>query len=164
MENSVGIDVVLEAFAGFESNQKTTHRLLDKRRLIKPVGGSILVPATPVIPQIVRLQGAPARGRIWNILKIGVFGSDPHTSISNVSVDVYAGTQVDPSSPVFTEVILSNLAVPSVTQFSKEVEWCESGEELFALFYGSGVVAGVQFTVVARVAEFPTEAIEAMRI
>jgi hypothetical protein len=151
---------------GSKLDQMNGHlKRLTHKPIYKPVGGSVLVSAGATAPVLLRLEQSPSRGRVWNILKIGVFGADPHTPVAQVQVDVYAGYlpgQI-PYVPSMQDAILSGVAVPSITPFSTEVEWCESGEEIFALLYGTGVVPGVQFAMVARVGEYNVPAVEAMR-
>lgn len=158
-------EVIIGAFADLGSKLDRLHKAVGRAKPVyKPVGGSLVVPVAPSLPQLLIFQGSPALGRIWNILKIGIFGPDPHTAVASVSVDVYAGNNPDPNTPTFPDVILSGQAVPSVTQFSKEVEWCSSGQQIFCLLYGAGVVAGTQFEAVARVAEYNVIDVEARHI
>lgn len=130
----------------------------------KPIGGSVIVPSTFTAPVLCILQAKPATGRCWNILRVGVFGADTHTAVTDVTVDVFAGDLLDTSSLNFPDCILSGAAVPSVTSFSKEVEWCYSGQMLYALIYGTGLEAAQPYEVVARVAEYNTCDVEASYI
>lgn len=129
----------------------------------KPVGGSINIPAGFTSPVLLTTEQFPTVGRVWNILKVSIFGADPHTAIANVTADIYAGTNPDPSSPALTEAILS-LGIPSIQYFPKEVEWCYPGQQPFALLSGSGLVAGQNYSLVLRVAEFNAVDVEARHI
>jgi hypothetical protein len=79
-------------------------------------------------------------------------------------VDVYAGTEVDPNTPPSLDsLILSGGSgnVPSITWYSRGVEWCMSGEQVIAVV--TGAQAGQVINVICRVAEYEAAAAEAMR-
>lgn len=80
----------------------------------------------------------------------------------SVFADVYTGQVPDPQMADFNSVILSAQDIPSVTQFSRHVEWAKSGEYLFALAYN--VPANQQVVLTGRVAEYPVAAVEALAI
>lgn len=141
-----------------------THKHLIKGRVKpvrKPIGGSVYLGAEPTAPILCILQGKPATGRCWNILRVGIFGADTHTAVTDVTVDVFAGDLLDNATLNFLDCIISAATVPSVTSFSKEVEWCYSGQSMYALLYGSGLSADQPYEVVARVAEYNTCDVEA---
>lgn len=159
---SQGIDV--EAFAALGSKVDKIHDHMMKgppKPVIKTVSGGLTVPATPALPQLLTVNQFPAIGRMWNILKLGVFGADLHTAIASVNVDVYAGTLPDSMVPPALPQGVVSMSVPQTVNFARLVEWCEEGEQLFALLYGAGVVAGVNFTLIARVAEYNVFDVEA---
>jgi len=82
------------------------------------------------------------------------------TSVPAVA-DVYAssGGSVDPD---FSAQILSGAAIPSVSFPPDEAEWMHYGEKLVAWIYGLPANSSVSF--VAKIADYPVEAVEAMRI
>lgn len=131
----------------------------------KPVGGSLVIPSTfsGTGPIQLLTEVNLAHGRMWNILKVGIFGADTHTAVASVNADIFAGDVVD--YPVvntnFNDCILSAAAVPSVTQFGRRVEWVYSGQSLYAQLYGTGLAVGQTYVLVARVAEYNTNDVEA---
>jgi hypothetical protein len=164
----MSVDVGAEFFLDLGQKVGDVHKHMLKSHkplpVRKPVGGSVNIPATVPATAIILTEQFPTVGRVWNVLKVAVFGADAHTSISNVNVDVYAGTNPDPGNPALTDVILSGLAVPSITQFSKEVEWVYPGQQPFALIYGSGLAAGQNYELILRVAEYRAVDVEARMI
>jgi hypothetical protein len=77
--------------------------------------------------------------------------------------DIYAGTAADPSSPTLDNVIASAMPIPSTLSFSKQVHWCSTGERLLAIISNAGFGAQ-NLSFIARVAEYPVQAVEAMTI
>jgi|SRR5579859_2192407 len=167
MSIEVGAEVVVDLH---EKTKQVHHRVMHggDKPVRKPVGGSLVIPVgfSGSGPVLLAMQSSPAHGRSWNILKIGVFGADVHTAVASVNADVYAGDVVD--YPIvntnFNDAILSNLTVPSITQFGRRVEWAYSGQSVYALLYGSGLAAGQSYVLVARVAEYNTNDVEADRV
>lgn len=157
-------DVLVGAFLDLGNKVDRLHQKIDRSRPVhKSVGGAITVPVGFTLPILINLTGFPSVNRVWNVLKVGFFSGDLHTTIANISCDVYAGTLPDPNAPVLTEGITS-LAVAQIVNFTKESEWCEPGQGLFGLIFGTGVVAGQNFQLVARVSEFWVDAVEARTI
>lgn len=165
-QDGAGIYVGVEAFADIGRKMDQLHRQISMKPIYKPVGNSIVIPATPVIPVVLDIPIAPARGRVWNVLKValgsvGPSGPDIHTVLSGVIADVYTGDTPDLSGGAVVNAIIS-AGVASVTNITKHVDWCASGEHIFALLYG--VTAGQQILIAARVAEYPVEAVEALSV
>ena len=81
------------------------------------------------------------------------------------TADIYAGTATDPSSsnPTLDNVIAGGLPIPSTLSFSKQVHWCSTGERLLAIISGAGFGAQ-NISFIARIAEYPVQAVEAMRV
>lgn len=157
-------DVMVGAFLDLGKSVEGLHHKMDRRKPIhKSVGGSVSVPAGFTLPVLIILQGFPSVNRVWNVLKLGFYTGDLHTTVANVTCDVYAGTNPDPSAPVLTEGIAS-MSLAQIINFTKETEWCEPGQALFGLVYGTGVAAGAQYQLVARVSEFWIDAVEARQI
>lgn len=160
----MSIDVGAEFFVnmGHKIDDMHKHVMGSTRALPirKPIGGSIIVPAGFTAPVLLVTSQYPNHGRVWNILKVALFGPDAHTVTANVTADVYAGTNPDPNIPSLEEIIVSGAAVASVTQFSKEVEWCYPGQQPFALISGSGLAAGQSYSLVLRVAEYRASDVE----
>lgn len=232
--SETGFMVGAEAFLDLGHKLDHISNKMDRNPVYKPIGNSIVLPvggaATLSIP------GFPGRGRIWNILKIGLFGPDAHTPILsavtspaipatgvaqfnnnaqgvNVTVtggtvtviavngnatgltsgtvfvpaagtitltysvaptwtwagttitavaDVYAGSAPDVSGPTLDNAIIGGVAIPSVTNITKHVDWCSTGEQIFAVITGGQ--SGQQISLVARVAEYPVSAVEAMSV
>jgi hypothetical protein len=162
------IDIGAEFFAELGQKVHETHSRVHRSKpkpIRKPVGGSVVIPAgfSGSGPVLLPVQGNPSHGRCWNILKIGVFGADTHTVVATVTADVFAGDVVE--YPIvatnFMDAVLTGVAVPSITQFSKEVEWCYSGQTVYAYLNGSGLAAGQQYELIARVAEYKVDDVEA---
>jgi hypothetical protein len=146
-----------------ESN-RLLKRLTDKP-IYKPVGGTLVVPAGGSAPQLIRLNQRPSIGRTWNILKVGLYGSDAHTAVANVTVDVFSGyINVQQFNPSLQDCILSAQTVPSVYQFSTDVEFAASGEEVYGIAYGTGVTPGLTLQMVVRVAEYNVATVEASTV
>lgn len=133
----------------------------------KPVGTSFVVPAVAPASVILDIPITPARGRVWNVLKV-IFGSvtatgpDIHTVLANVVADVYSGDSPDLGGGAVVNAIIGGAAIASVTNITKHVDWCASGEHLFAIVYGAA--ANAQLIMAARVAEYPVEAVEALSV
>jgi hypothetical protein len=128
-----------------------------RRPFYKTVGGSITMASAT---GTVIATESPARGRTWNILKVVLTSTDGHTVLPSVVADLYASTAVDPSNPVLSGLIFGGAAVPSVNHWPKEVEWCQSGEQVFGLIYGA--TAGQVINLSVRVAEYATPVVEGM--
>jgi hypothetical protein len=156
----------------FSLNQKVDqmHKHMKKGRepqpIRKPVGGAITLPTgfSGTGPVLLTTELAPAKGQIWNVLKIGIFGPDPHTAVASVNADVFLGTNPDPSAPAFLDVTESGLAIPTISRYAKEVEWCYPGQQPFAMLYGTGLAAGQNYELVLRVAEYKASEEEQMWI
>lgn len=133
----------------------------------KPVGTSFVVPSVAPASVIIDIPISPARGRVWNVLKV-IFGSvtaagpDIHTILANVVADVYSGDSPDLGGGAVVNAIIGGAAIASVTNITKHVDWCASGEHLFAIVYGAA--ANAQLIMAARVAEYPVEAVEALSV
>lgn len=164
----MSVDVGAEFFLDLGHKVGETHKhVMGQHRVLpirKPIGGSVVVPAGFTAPVLLSIPAFPNPGRVWNILKVAVFGPDPHTVVASVTADVYAGTNPDPSAPSMEEAILTGLAVASITQFSKEVEWAYPGQQPFALLYGAGLAAGQNYELILRVAEYRAVDVEARMI
>lgn len=166
--DGAGAFISAEAFIDLGRKVDRIHDKMDRfRPIYKPVGASLVIPAAPQIPQVLAIPIYPSRGRVWNILKV-VFGSVPagalpdiHTALAGVTADVYSGDTPDLGGGAVVNAIIST-GVASVTNITKHVDWCASGEQLFALLYG--VTAGQQIIMAARVAEYPVEAVEALTV
>jgi sulfate adenylyltransferase subunit 1 (EFTu-like GTPase family) len=91
----------------------------------------------------------PAAGRAWNLTQIVVVGPDDHTAQSGVSVSWYLG---DSSNIGLGQCIRPAMAAPSNYEFSKDVIWMDTNEQLFAVIYGA--TAGTQFTLMALARDF----------
>lgn len=129
---------------------------LEEKPIIRTVSGSTVLTGST---GLVEIQERPAVGRIWNILKVGVLNVDGHTALSGVIVDVYSSALANPSTATIDNVIVSGGTgnVPSITWYSRGVEWCLPGEEIFGQVYGG--TTGQQIVLVCRVAEYnmPTQ-------
>lgn len=165
--SDAGIFVGAEAFVDFGHKLDRMQSHLDRismKPVYKPVGNSIVVPA--VIPALLTLviPESPARGRVWNILKIVLASGAPpdvHTT-TTATADVYAGTNPDISGPTIDNAILGAAPIPSVNNITKHVDWCSTGENVFAVI--NNATAGQSLILIARVAEYPVEAVEAISI
>lgn len=135
--------------------------LRDVRPVYKMVGSSIVQQGAG--PDFVQVRSSPAVGRVWNVLSLGVFGADDHTAVGGASAVFYATRSFITAAPgPLIDVISSPLSVPSTTWFSRQVVWVDSSELIQAIIYGGSNNA--QFSIVANVAEYPVEAVEAMEL
>jgi hypothetical protein len=161
----VEIDAMVGAFADLSGKvDKISTQIGERRPNFRPVGGAIntTVGGTYLIRSA---QLVVPAGRIWNVLDVGVFGgTDAHTAVPSVIVDVYTGTSPGEvlATPHLTDVLVANLAVPSKTLFSKEVEWVMPGEEIYAIAYSAP--ANTNLIFVANIADFHLEAKAAMGV
>lgn len=160
----MSVEVGFDAFVDLGNKLDGIQRSLNRDAMlpnIKTVGGSTnLVAATGVV----EINERPAAGKIWNILKVIVISTDGHTALAGVIVDVYASALADVSAPAIDNLIVSGGTgnVPSITFYSKQVEWCNHGEEIFGQIYGGTV--GQQIVLLARVAEYDYSAVQRMSI
>lgn len=96
-----------------------------------PIGGGVIT----LVP------GSPATGRIWNVTRVLLTGSDDHTPVAGTVAALYVGDSANPdlASVVWPGVI----AVPGALTFSKEVLWVKPSEELFVVISGNAVAANI---------------------
>lgn len=143
LREGVGVDVVLEAFAGFEGGLDKIHGSLQRKRLRKVVGGAIISAGAGA--QLLQINDRPAKGRFWQIVALGAYGNDPHTAVAGAIVDVYAG---EPDSiniaGGFPDIVKGNLAVPSDTFFGEHGKWCKSGQTIFAIITGAAAAQNIE--------------------
>lgn len=137
--------------------QETLNRQISFKPIHKVVGGS----AVGAAPLLVEAPMMPAVGRVWNVLMVALYSADGHTSLANAVADVYASAS-GIEDPDFSAQILSgiNTFVPSVNYFPQRAVWIHSNEKLLAWVYGFASSAPVQ--IIARIAEYPVEAVEAL--
>jgi len=131
-------------------------RLISPRPINRVVGGSVTMRAAT---DVVTVSERPARGRVWNIVKVVLTGIDGHTP-TGVTADVYASTLIDPNTPDLSSLIQTNMAVPSVQYWPKDLEWCNGAESVFALLYNG--TAGQLVNIAVRVRDFPVPVAEGM--
>lgn len=112
---------------------------------VAPTSGQFLIDLNPV---------GPARGRVWNIVKIVAMGSDDHSSAAGVSVSWYTG---DDANVNMMQCFYPAQAVPAAQTFTRKVQLMTIDERLFALVYGA--TAGQQIALVATVHEFKQDEI-----
>jgi len=161
-ETGPGIAIGAEAFLDLGRKVDKVHdHLRNAKPIYKTVGGSTTMPASGT--GLVICSESPARGRTWNILKVVLSSTDGHTVLAAAIVDIYAATLPDSAAPVLSELIQGNTPVPSVNYWSRLVEWCQSGEQVFGIIYGA-VAAGSLINMAVRVAEYPCSAVEAQAI
>lgn len=156
------LDLFLKAFA--ETGDRITNAidgLIETKPIFKPVGSTITAAGGT---DYAIIDQRPQAGRIWNILSVAVFGADDHTSVGGASCVFYSSGAPNPATgvPPLIDAITSPLAVPTTYWFSRQVAWCNSQEQLFALIYGGAAQA--TFSITATVAEYPVEAVEGLRI
>jgi hypothetical protein len=156
----IPLEAMAKSIAHMEDRIESHHKDHSSERfIVRTIGGStVLTGATG----IVEVPQRPAAGRIWNLLKVILTSTDGHTSLAGVIVDIYSSSLVDPNAPVLDSLVQGNLGVPSVTYYSRKVEWCQPQEEVYGLIYGG--TAGQQVNLALRVAEYPVGAIESMVI
>ena len=156
----MSVEVGIEAFLDLGDKVDNIHRTVTKRAgkpLIKRVAGSAII-APAATTGIVELSERPSMGRIWNILKVGVYNVDLHTSLAGVIVDLYANTLIDPVNPPPLVNGITTVGVPSSTYFSRQVEWCKQGESIFGVI--SAATAGQQIVLMSVIADYAIEDIE----
>lgn len=156
-----GIYIGAEAFLDLGRKVDGVHKTMrDQKPIYKTVGGSLVMPGSG--NGLVVATESPARGRTWNILKTVLASTDGHTVLAAAIVDLYATTLPDSNVPVLSELIQGNAAVPSVFYWSRLVEWCASGEQVFGIVYGAA--PGSLINLAVRVAEYPVGAVEAQAV
>lgn len=110
----------------------------------------------------VNTVGAGTAGVVYSaqITAIPQFG--PGT-LPQTFADIYAGalSSNDPATAqVFTDVIFSAAAIPSVNFVPRQAVWMHELETIYAVIYSPP--ANSQVIITARVAEYPVEAVEAL--
>jgi hypothetical protein len=162
MSVDVGIEGFLDLGSSISNKLDRIHdRLAPSKPNIKTVAGStVLTAATGTV----EITERPSAGKIWNILKVLVLNVDGHTPLAGVIVDVYASALADIAAPALDNLIVSGGTgnVPSITFYSRQVEWCSHGEEIFGQIYGGTI--GQQIVLLARVAEYEYSSVQRMSI
>lgn len=159
---SDGVAIGAEAFLSLGKDMHGTlskiKSSLEQKPIIRTVQGTLTIPTGATTGTVVTNE-RPSPGRLWNILKVVILGTDGHTALAGVIVDVYASAMADQSVAVIDNLILSGGTgnVPSVTTYSRNVEWCMPGEQVFGQIYGA--TAGQQISLMCRVAEYNYSAI-----
>lgn len=129
----------------------------------KTVWGNVLTSSAPVAPvSILVTSDRPATGRVWNILQCNVYGADPHTTVTGSIVDVYCSSVPDSQTPPLVDVLQGNFTVPSTVNYSRQVQWCASGESIYGLIFTP--VASQEYNLILDVAEYVIADVEAMGI
>lgn len=123
------------------------------RNLISSVAVSASGTTVLSIPQ------RPATGRMWNILNVGLLGTDGHTPISSTEVEFYCGNSAEPD---MSSMVWSATVLPTFQWFPKHAIWLSGLGEIYSIVYGSPTIPA--FTLVARVMEFPDSSVEATSI
>jgi hypothetical protein len=91
--------------------------------------------------------GAPPNGSIWQVRVATLFGSDDHTTISNLTGALYTG---DAANPSLASLHVTGLAFPSTTTFPDTAMWCHPNENLILVTSGTVDAAqqvGINVTV-----------------
>jgi len=152
-----GLDAIFAMHASTSSRlDKIEKRLIHPNPINRVVGGSKTMTAAT---DFVIVSDRPARGRVWNIVKVVLTGIDGHTP-TGVVADIYASTLLDPSTPDLSSLIQTNMAVPSVQYWPKDLEWCNASEGIFALLFNG--TAGQVVNIAVRVRDFPVPVAEGM--
>lgn len=132
----------------------------DIKPIYKPVFGTLNTTSGGTF--VVRLNELVPHGRIWNVLMLGAYSNDAHTSVPSAVVDWYAGFPADIQTPThMSDVLIGGQAIPSTVVFSKDVQWAQPGEEIYAIVYSAP--ANSSLTFVANIAEFLLSARTATR-
>lgn len=80
--------------------------------------------------------GSPPNGRIWEVVRYTLLGSDDHTVVASVLGCIYTGT---PGSLSLANAILPSLAFPSGGTFSERTLWVHGNENLVVQTSAAGV-------------------------
>jgi hypothetical protein len=76
--------------------------------------------------------------------------------------DFYVTSALESAQPPLPDCVESSLAIPTIVRYSRGVEWCRYGEQIVAYVYN--IPLGQQVVAIARVAEYPLEAVETLVI
>lgn len=158
----MSIDIGAEFMIDLGRKVDQVHRKVHQRPrpIRKPIGNSNTGTAPLVITA--NTEEVPP-GRMYNLLSVNLYGADGHTTLASAVADLYrasSGVQL----PDFSAQIASGLTVPVIPalNYSKEVIWIEPGENLIAIVYG--FAGSQQITMVAQIADYPLEEMEATYI
>lgn len=108
--------------------------------------------------------GAATAGTVYS----AAFSLSPQVtpgSLPQTFADVYAGalsSDAPATQQLFTDLVVSAAAIPSVNYVPDKAIWLHSMESIYAIIYNPPINS--QFVVTARVGEYPTEAVESLRI
>lgn len=96
--------------------------------------------ASPPSPVTVVINEAPSPGHVWYVQRVGVFGSDGHTSVTGCIADVYGGPaeQANPYggvSPDYTSQMYSGINVPTIIEEGRFHNPIEPNDQVYAQFY-----------------------------
>lgn len=107
---------------------------------------------------------AVAAGTVGSVYNASIVATPvtAYAASAGMSADVFLGQNL--LTPDVSSQILNNeqFTVPSVYYFPRESVWSHRGETIFARVYQ--VPANATMTLVARIAEYPLEAVEALTI
>lgn len=115
---------------------------------IRRVTQGVAVAGTPTVLDL----GSPPTGMLWNLLKLTVVGSDDRTTVAGATLASYIGDPASPSVAMLLEPSINGSPVPNTSQYSDEVIWIHSTDNLFVQVYSAA--AAQSLTAVAIIDEW----------
>lgn len=92
-DHGTGFMIGAQAFLDLGQKLDKISSKMDMRPVYKPVGNSGIINGPSAT--LIEIPITPARGRIWNVLSVGVYGPDAHTSVgSNVTAPAVPASTV----------------------------------------------------------------------
>lgn len=100
----------------------------------------------------------PAPGKMWFVSKVGVFGTDGHTTVAGIA-DIYGGPGEEATFP---NQMYSGLSIPTIINEGRFHNPMQQNEQLYAMIYNS--VNGQPYTFAAVVYEYNSPAVQAWEL
>jgi hypothetical protein len=159
MELDAGIAIQIGSIV--DDKLAPMHKRMDKMNAPKPIrrrfGGSgvgaagqvINIPSYPICPE----------GRMWVIRKVGLFGSDTHTTVTGATADIFAGSMQDLNTSDFEGVFESAVTIPFNANFGNRHITLYAMDQVYALV--SGAAAGQVLVLTGEADEFVLDEVEA---
>lgn len=144
----------LTVAGGVEVDLATKQDLQDGLDSLRPLPETIY----PVVVQytipgsgnvLVQL-GRPGNAVEWDIRALTIVGADDHTAVANAFAAVYFASDI--STVTLQQLRWTASPIPYSETFRDQLV-CPGGEGVFVTFAGSGVTAGLSFTITALVAQ-----------
>lgn len=157
----------MEVDLAFETWIRNSEKIIQQnekmlKRGCKPIHRPVVGSLTGVTgSQTLITNDSVDAGRVWNVLKIGIFGNDGHTVLASAIADIYAAAG-SPELPDFSAQLVSGSAIPNIIFIPEKMEWMHYGESIIALLYA--LPANSNVSLIAKIADYPIEAVEATAV